>query len=122
MSSASPHDSPEDSSPETHGITEPHDAQPIHATTSAAGDQNSSVARGIWIFVGLRLLFFFAPLGVFLLLGFDPWFSAIASALIGFALSLLLLQRQRDPLLQVMHQRRTGTVATKPIHGEDEQR
>ena len=77
-------------------------------------------AGKIWFFVLLRLLFFLVPLAILWILTGEPWFSAIAAALIGFALSLLLLQRQRDPLLQVVYQRTSGQVPAV-IHGEDEE-
>lgn len=95
----------------------PHPEEAISATPNTAAAKPS--AGKVWLFVLLRLLFFLVPLGVLWFLTGEPWFSAIAAALIGFALSLLLLQRQRDPLLQIVYQRTTGQAP--PVErGDDE--
>ncbi|MGB3413761.1 MAG: DUF4229 domain-containing protein [Microbacteriaceae bacterium] len=88
--------------------------------TSPSAERRPSAANKIWAFVLLRLLFFVVPLGVMLVLQFDPWYAAITSALIGFALSLLLLQRQRDPLLEMVYQRSNNSSQSKAIRGQDE--
>ncbi len=46
----------------------------------------------------IRLGMFFGLFFIPLLLGFNPYFSAIIAAAISFALSLLVLDRQRDAL------------------------
>ena len=46
----------------------------------------------------IRLGMFFGLFFVLLLLDFNPYFSAIIAAAISFALSLLVLDRQRDAL------------------------
>ncbi|PFG29401.1 DUF4229 domain-containing protein [Paramicrobacterium agarici] len=62
----------------------------------------------------LRLLTFFVPLAILLLLGFNEWFSAIVAALIGFAVSLIFLRRSRDQVSEAIHSKRTGADAAKP--------
>lgn len=56
----------------------------------------------------LRLLAFVVPLAVMLALGFNEWFSAIVAALVGFALSLILLRRSRDRVSADIYERRHG--------------
>ena len=46
----------------------------------------------------IRLGMFFGLFFVLLLLDFNPYFSAIIAAAISFALSLLVLDRQRDAM------------------------
>ena len=46
----------------------------------------------------IRLGMFFGLFFILLLLDFNPYFSAIIAAAISFALSLLVLDRQRDAL------------------------
>lgn len=85
----------------------------------------SSGRRGLKIvlFALLRLLFFVVPLVALLYVGLEPYFSAICAALIGFALSLLLLQRQRDPVVELVynksHQRDNSTGSKADEDYED---
>lgn len=62
----------------------------------------------------LRLLTFFVPLAILLLLGFNEWFSAIIAALIGFAVSLVFLRRSREQVATAIYRKRTG--ADEPTH------
>lgn len=62
----------------------------------------------------LRLLTFFVPLAILLLLGFNEWFSAIIAALIGFAVSLVFLRRSREQVATAIYRKRTG--ANEPPH------
>ena len=50
------------------------------------------------IYTLIRLGMFFGLFFILLLLDFNPYFSAIIAAAISFALSLLVLDRQRDAL------------------------
>ncbi|WP_166982556.1 DUF4229 domain-containing protein [Paramicrobacterium fandaimingii] len=63
------------------------------------------------IYTILRLLTFFVPLAILLLLGFNEWFSAIVAALIGFAISLIFLRRPREQVAVAIHNKRTGADA-----------
>ncbi|MCW4456943.1 DUF4229 domain-containing protein [Microbacterium sp. MPKO10] len=62
----------------------------------------------------LRLLAFIVPLVILLFLGFNEWFSAIIAAIIGFAFSLIFLQRSRERVAVAIHDRRTGADAAEP--------
>lgn len=62
----------------------------------------------------LRLLTFIVPLAILLLLGFNEWFSAIIAAIIGFAFSLIFLQRSRAQVSTAIHNKRTGADADEP--------
>ena len=53
----------------------------------------------------IRLGMFFGLFFVLLLLDFNPYFSAIIAAAISFALSLLVLDRQRDALSEQVAKR-----------------
>ncbi|MFA5608014.1 MAG: DUF4229 domain-containing protein [Leucobacter sp.] len=55
-----------------------------------------SKTRNAWtVYIVLRLLFFAVPFGLLLLVGLQPWLAAVFAALIGVALSILLLSKQR---------------------------
>ena len=49
-----------------------------------------------FIFVLARVGVFAAVLATLLILGIDPYFSAMVAAVVGLAVSLLFFQRQRD--------------------------
>lgn len=53
----------------------------------------------------IRLGMFFGLFFILLLLDFNPYFSAIIAAAISFALSLLVLDRQRDALSEQVAKR-----------------
>lgn len=53
----------------------------------------------------LRLGLFFALFLLFRLISFDWLFSALVAALLSFAISLLFLDRERDRLSEVIHNR-----------------
>ena len=55
-----------------------------------------SKTRSAWtIYIVLRLLFFAVPFGVLFAIGLKPWVAAVFAALIGVALSILLLSKPR---------------------------
>ncbi len=53
----------------------------------------------------IRLGMFFGLFFILLLLDFNPYFSAIIAAAVSFALSLLVLDRQRDALSEQVAKR-----------------
>jgi hypothetical protein len=72
----------------------------------------------------LRLGLFFALFLLFSLIGFDWLFSALIAALVSFAVSLLFLDRERDRLSEVIHNRfsrnREGTYSDEESDLENE--
>ena len=50
----------------------------------------------------IRLGLFFGPFLLFLLLGFNPFYSAIIAASLSFAISLIFLDRQRRAMSAVV--------------------
>jgi hypothetical protein len=72
----------------------------------------------------LRLGLFFALFLLFRLMSFDWLFSALVAALVSFALSLLFLDRERDRLSEVIHNRfsrnKEGTYSDEESDLENE--
>lgn len=64
--------------------------------------QSSGRAKTILLYVFVRILFFAVPLAIMLWMDFLPIYAAITAALIGLALSLIFLQSQRDPLVELL--------------------
>lgn len=56
-------------------------------------------------YIVARVLVFAIPLAVLLILGFDPYFSCGVAAIIGLALSMLLLNRWRSALSAEIYDR-----------------
>lgn len=56
-------------------------------------------------FILARLGIFALILGIFLLLQFDPIYSAVISAVLALAISLVFLQKQRDELSRYLYKR-----------------
>ena len=53
--------------------------------------------RNPWlVYILVRLGVFIGLLAILLLLGFDPFFSAMVAAVVGLAISLLFFQKQRE--------------------------
>lgn len=62
--------------------------------------------RKAWILYPLiRLGLFFGIFAIFALLNFNVYFAAIIAAALSFALSLLLLDKQRDRISEAVHQK-----------------
>lgn len=62
----------------------------------------------VLVYTVLRLLAFFVPLGVLLALRIEPWIAAVLSALIGLAVSFLLLRVPREKVAEGIYDRRHG--------------
>lgn len=62
----------------------------------------------VLVYTVLRLLAFFVPLGVLLALGIEPWIAAVLSALLGMALSFLVLRAPREKVAEGIYDRRHG--------------
>ena len=67
--------------------------------------QRPSFALAFAAYTGLRLLLFLVPLGVIYALSGNPLVSAVLAAIIGFALSMILLDRQRGSVAQLLRHR-----------------
>lgn len=62
----------------------------------------------VLIYTVLRLLAFLIPLGVLLVLRIEPWIAAVLAALIGMALSFILLRSPREQVAKGIYARRHG--------------
>lgn len=57
-----------------------------------------------WLnYVLIRLGLFIGILALFLLLGFDPYFSALVSAMLSLAISLVFFNKHRDSLSEAIY-------------------
>lgn len=66
-----------------------------------------------WIsYVVLRLAFFVVPLLLFIALGIADWLAAILAAVVGLALSVLFLSKQRGAASETIYERRTRENAS----------
>lgn len=67
-----------------------------------------SKTRNAWtVYIVLRLLFFAVPFGLMFVFGVKAWLAAIFAALIGVALSILLLSKQRAIASESIYEWRT---------------
>ncbi len=62
----------------------------------------------VLVYTVLRLLAFLVPLGVLLVLRIEPWIAAVLAALIGMALSFVLLRSPREKVAKDIYARRHG--------------
>jgi hypothetical protein len=62
----------------------------------------------VLVYTVLRLLAFVVPLGVLLVLRIEPWIAAVLAALIGMALSFILLRSPREQVAKDIYARRHG--------------
>ncbi|MEJ3405431.1 DUF4229 domain-containing protein [Rathayibacter sp. YIM 133350] len=69
-------------------------------------------------FTVLRLLAFFVPLAVLLLLNVNPWVSALVAAVVGFCISYIFLRRPREQVAGAIYERRHRE--TPLVHPDDE--
>lgn len=74
----------------------------------------------IGIFIIVRVAFFAVPLVVLLLFGADPWISAVLSAVMGFALSIIFLEKLKNPLMEGLLERRLAETAAPDVDAEYE--
>lgn len=63
----------------------------------------------VLVYTVLRLLAFFVPLGILLVLRIEPWIAAVLSALIGLAVSFIVLRAPREKVAEGIYDRRHGT-------------
>ena len=66
-----------------------------------------------FMFVTVRVGLFFGILAVMLLVGFEPFFSALVAAALGAAISLFFLGKQRDAVSEDVY-RRVNRKKTDP--------
>lgn len=60
-----------------------------------------------WLgFTLLRLAAFFVPLAVLLLVGINPWLSALLAAVIGLCVSYIFFRRPREQVATAIYDRR----------------
>lgn len=71
----------------------------------------------VLVYTVLRLIAFFVPLGILLALGIEPWIAAVLSALIGMALSFVVLRSSREKVAAGIYSRRHGD---RPAETPDE--
>jgi len=75
--------------------------------------------RRAWVlYILIRLGLFAAALAILLLLGINPWLSAIFAALIAFALSLIVLQRPRSEISGGIARWRQGTTVDPVVDAD----
>ncbi|GAB2556612.1 hypothetical protein GCM10027033_12400 [Leucobacter ruminantium] len=75
-----------------------------------------SKTRTAWItYIVLRLLLFAVPFGVLYMIGLQPWLAAVFAALIGAALSILLLSKQRATASESIYDWRNRTRTADDI-------
>ena len=74
----------------------------------------------IVLFTLLRLAVFIVPLLVLVLFGVTPWIAAIWAAVIGMAVSLLVLNRFRNPVAERLHDSRTKQKAAPGFDEESD--
>lgn len=65
------------------------------------------------VYVSLRLIVFILPLAILLALRITPWLATILAALIGAALSFLLLTKSRNAAALTIHSWRNGSKGTQ---------
>jgi hypothetical protein len=71
-------------------------------------------------FSALRILLFAVPLGIIYALSGNPILSAVLAAVIGFALSMILLARQRGSVAEVLQERADTRKVVSDEAAEDE--
>jgi hypothetical protein len=62
----------------------------------------------VLVYTVLRLLTFLVPLGILLVLRIEPWIAAVLAALIGMALSFIVLRAPREKVAEGIYDRRHG--------------
>lgn len=62
----------------------------------------------VLVYTVLRLLAFLVPLGLLLALRIEPWIAAVLAAIIGLALSFVVLSRPRERVAEGLYERRHG--------------
>ena len=67
----------------------------------------------------LRLLLFVIPLAIMLILGVFWVIAVVAAAIIGLALSYILLRRPRDAVARDLHDIRTRPRSVAPAYDDD---
>jgi hypothetical protein len=67
----------------------------------------------VLVYTILRLLAFFVPLGLLLALQIEPWIAAVLSALIGMAVSFIVLRSPREKVAAGIYDRRHGNRTPK---------
>ena len=75
-------------------------------------------------FVLVRLGIFAGILAIFLLLGFDPYFSTAVAAMLGLSISLLFFNKQRGDVSEALYnwtQRRADRDTSAEDSAEDTQ-
>lgn len=73
-----------------------------------------------WIaYIVARVMVFALPLAVLLILGFNPYFSTGVAAIVGLALSILLLSRWRSALSSEIYDRVKGNKIGDAEASED---
>ncbi|RWZ51216.1 DUF4229 domain-containing protein [Labedella phragmitis] len=72
----------------------------------------------VLVYTVLRLLAFLVPLGVLLVLRIEPWIAAVLAALIGMALSFILLRSPREQIAKDIYARRHGDH--RPDHTDED--
>jgi len=79
-----------------------------------------SFALAFVAYTALRLLLFLVPLGVIYVLSGNALVSAVLAAIIGFALSMILLDRQRGSVAQLLRNRAENRRVVSDETAEDE--
>jgi hypothetical protein len=79
-----------------------------------------SFALAFVAYTALRLLLFLVPLGVIYVLSGNALVSAVLAAIIGFALSWILLDRQRGAVAQLLRNRAENRRVVSDETAEDE--
>ena len=82
--------------------------------------QRPSFALAFVAYTALRLLLFLVPLGVIYVLSGNTLVSAVLAAIIGFALSMILLDRQRGSVAQLLRNRAESRRIVSDETAEDE--
>jgi hypothetical protein len=78
-----------------------------------------SFALAFAVYTALRLLVFLVPLGVIYALSGNALVSAVLAAVIGFALSMILLDRQRGYVAQLLGNRAASRRIVSDETAED---
>jgi TctA family transporter len=82
--------------------------------------QRPSLALAFVAFSALRIALFAVPLVVIYALSGNPILSAVLAAVIGFALSMILLDRQRGSVAEVLKERADTRRVISDETAEDE--
>ena len=82
--------------------------------------QRPSFALAFVAYTALRLLLFLVPLGVIYALSGNALVSAVLAAIIGFALSWILLDRQRGAVALLLRNRAENRRVVSDETAEDE--